>query len=143
MSTLLQAPIVTSFRKEVDRFLDRFSEGDLQPMLGRWVPPVDVSETDETLLVEMEVPGFEPADVHLTLKDQMLVVRGDRKPDAERGDKRFVHRECMRGTFVRTIALPMPVDAARAKALFRNGMLSVTLRKAEEVRGTTIAIQTE
>ena len=141
MSTLLQAPIVSSFRKEVDRFIDRFSEGDLQPMLGRWVPAVDLSETDEALLVEMEVPGFEPADVHVTLKDTMLTVRGDRKLEPER-EKRFVHRECMRGTFVRTIALPMPVDSARAKALFRNGVLTITLRKTEEVRGTTITVQT-
>lgn len=142
MTTLLQSPIATSFRKEVDRFLDRFSEGDLQPVLGRWVPPTDVSETDEALVVEMEVPGFDPVDVRVTLKDQVLTVRGDKKQDAERTDKRFVHRECMRGTFVRTITLPTAVDAARTKALFRNGMLTVTMGKAEEARGTTIAVQT-
>lgn len=143
MTTLMQAPIVTSFRKEVDRFLDRFSEGDLQSIVGRWVPPVDVSETDDALLVELAIPGFDPADVRVTLKDQVLTVRGDKKPDPEHTDRRVVHRECVHGTFVRTIALPMAVDAARAKAMFHNGMLAITLKKAEEARGTTIAVQTE
>lgn len=142
MATLLQAPIVTSLRKEVDRFLDRFAEGDLQPVLGRWVPPADLSETDDSLVVEMEIPGFEPTDVHVTLKDQMLTVRGDKKQETERGGKRIVHRECLRTTFMRAIALPTAVDAARATALFRNGMLTITLKKTEEVRGTTIAVQT-
>lgn len=141
MATLLQAPIVTSFRKEVDRFLDRFSEGDLQPMLGRWVPPADLSETDDALVVELEIPGFDPTDVHVTLKDQMLTVRGDKKLETEHSGTRIVHRECLRGTFMRSVALPMSVDPARATALFRNGMLTITLKKAEEARGTTIPVQ--
>jgi HSP20 family protein len=142
MTTLLQAPIAASFRREVDRFLDRFAEGDLQPFVGRWVPPVDVSETDDALLVELEIPGFAPAEVHVFLKDQVMTIRGEKKLDPERSERRYMHRECMSAKFVRTITLPMPVDAARAEAMFRNGMLAITLKKAEEVRGVRIAVQT-
>jgi len=142
MATLMQAPIVTSFRKEVDRLLDRFSEGDLQSVLGRWVPPADLSETDDALIVEMAVPGFNPADVHVTLKDQILTVRGEVKRETERTEKRVVHRECMHSTFVRSITLPTAVDPARTNAVFENGMLTVTMNKAEGARGTTIPVET-
>ena len=141
MTTFMQTPIVTSFRKEVDRLLDRFAEGDLQPVLGRWVPPADLSETEDTLIVEMEIPGFNPADVNVTLKDQLLTVRGEVKRETERSEKRVVHRECMHSTFVRAITLPTAVDTARTKAVFQHGMLTVTLGKAEGARGTTIPVQ--
>lgn len=142
MATLMQSPIITSFRKEVDRLLDRFSEGDLQPVVGRWVPPIDLSETEDSLIVEMEIPGFKPTDVNVTLKDQLLTVRGEAHRETERTEKRVVHHECMHSTFVRTITLPTGVDVARTKAVFQHGMLTITLGKAEGAKGTTIPVQT-
>jgi HSP20 family protein len=142
MTTLMQAPMAASFRKEVDRFLDRFAEGDLQPFVGRWVPPVDVSETDDALLVELQIPGFEPTEVNVNLKDQLMTIRGEKNLDAKLPEKRYMHREFATGKFVRTITLPMPVDATRAEAIFRNGLLAITLKKAEEVRGVPIVVKT-
>jgi HSP20 family protein len=135
----MQAPIVNTLRKEMDRFLDRFSEGDLQPVLGRWVPPVDVFETDESLMVELEIPGFDPTDVHVTLKDQVLTVRGELKKEDPK-DWRIVRHECAHASFVRMIPLPAPADAARGTAVFHNGLLTITVNKADEARGTSIPV---
>ena len=142
MSTLMQAPIVQNFRKEVDRLLDRFSEGDLQPMLGRWTPPANIHETDDKVIVELEVPGYEPSSIHVSVKDHVLTVRSDKKSEPTPSERRVVQRECVRGPFVRNLVLPSAVDHVRAKAHFHNGLLTITLEKSEDVRARTIAIST-
>jgi HSP20 family protein len=135
---------MTSLRKEMDRLFDRFWDGDLEfTEVGEWRPVMDVSETKETLNVKVEVPGIEPKNVHVLLENGMLTIKGEKKQEVEEKDERFYRMERCSGTFMRALRLPVPVDATKVKAVFTNGVLTITLPKVAEAKGTTIPIRIE
>lgn len=140
MSTLIQAPMVSNLRKEVDRIIDRFAEGDLPPMLGRWMVPVDVYETDDAIRIEAAVPGFTPERIHVTLQDRVLTLRAERRPEPNANESRIVQREIPRGAFVRQVVLPVLTDIDHTRAAYRDGILTITSPKTEDARARSIAI---
>jgi HSP20 family protein len=131
-------PFVT-LRREMDRLFDDAFRGFGfgSPAFGStqgmaWAPSVDVRETDNGLEVHAELPGVDEKDIELTVTDGILTIRGEKKVD--RDDKgegwRLVERS--RGTFVRSIALPMDVDQEKARAEFKNGVLRIALPASPE-----------
>jgi HSP20 family protein len=126
----------------MDRLFDRIWNGDIEtPMLMDWAPAVDVSETADAVTIKMEIPGLDPKDVQVMLKDQVLTIRGEKKRETEKKDERFYRKERMYGSFVRTIPLPTFVDEHKVNATFHNGLLTVSLIKAAEEKGTPIPIK--
>ena len=97
--------------------------------------------TKDALLVEAALPGVKPEDVDITIENGTLAIRAE--TDAERsdtdGDSRWLVREISRGTFVRTVSLPNGLEADRAQATFENGVLSLRIPKAEQVKPKQIA----
>jgi HSP20 family protein len=134
---------LSTVRKEMDRLLDQFWEGDLPqlPAFGAWAPALDVSETKDAVTVRAEIPGMEARDVELTLQDQILTLRGEKKQETEEKDEHFYRSERTYGAFARAIRLPAPVDASKVAATFKNGLLTVTLPKAPAAKGSTIPIK--
>ena len=132
---------MTTFRKEMDRLLDRLWDGDEMPNTGAWSPKVEVSESKDAFTLKAEVPGIEPKDIQLTLENGVLTLRGEKRQEAEQKDERWYRTERSYGSFVRALRLPAPVDGTKVNAAFKNGVITVVLPKAAEARGQTIPIQ--
>lgn len=144
MSLLMPAPMpsLTSLRKEMDRLFERAFDGDHElPSFVGWMPPLDLSETDELITLKMEIPGIDPKDVQVHLKGQLLIIRGEKRRETERKDERFYRVERSYGSFARTIQLPSMVREEKVNATFKNGLLTITLSKVPEAIGTSIPIK--
>lgn len=146
MRALLPPNGITSLRREMDRLFDRIWEGGVPEAttpLGEWTPALDVFEHDDTIVVKAEIPGIEPKDVQVTLNNQLLTIAGDKKYEKELKDEKFYRMERASGSFARTVNLPTPVDGSKVSALFKNGILTVTLPKTAAAKGSMIPIKFE
>lgn len=105
-----------------------------------FVPPCDIVEEKDRLLVRMDLPGLCKEDVNVTLQDGVLTVKGERKIEDAK-DASYYLRERAAGEFNRSVELPVAVNAAKIEAHFRNGVLEITLPKAEEAKPKQIEIK--
>jgi HSP20 family protein len=125
-----------SLHREMNRLFEDFGRGfGLGPLFGPegFEPRIDVRETDDEVLVTAEIPGLEEKDFELSLSAEALTIRGEKRHQHE--EKGSVHRfERSYGAFERTLPLPCEVEADKASATYRNGVLSVTLPKAPSAR---------
>jgi HSP20 family protein len=101
--------------------------------------PLDAYTTDEELIIVASIPGLNPEDVEITLEDDQLTITGELKPPLE--NVKYLLNERTYGPFRRTLTLNIPVDEDKAKAEFKNGVLTLTLPKAAEARPHVIKIQ--
>jgi HSP20 family protein len=136
-----EANALSSLRREFNDLFDRFWSGALEPMqFGRWTPAVDISETDEQIVVEAEVPGMEPEQIDVALEGNVLTLKGEKK-DVRTDEGQNYHRvERQYGAFVRSIQLPTAVEIDKVSASFKNGVLQVTLPKSEDAKPKRVAI---
>jgi HSP20 family protein len=103
--------------------------------------PVDLSETDGQVVVKAALPGIQPEDVDISVSDSVLTIKGEAKSEEKSEGENYHRREIRYGAFSRAITLPTEVDDARAEAEFRDGVLTVTLPKAEEARPKQIKVK--
>jgi len=106
-----------------------------------WVPAVDIFEDKDGVKIVAEIPGVAPEDVKLSLENNMLTIRGEKRQVAEEKSERVHRYERTYGTFERTFALPGTVDVDHIAADYDNGVLTVTLPKAERARPREIQVQ--
>ena len=109
-----------------------------------WLPPVDVEETDDAVVVRASVPGFRPDEIQITTADGDLIIQGAHEDEATTEpaeDSRYHVRERRAGRFHRRVPLPVRTTTAGAGARYENGVLTVRVPKAEEARAATIAIE--
>jgi len=107
-----------------------------------WVPAMDMYETDEAIVVKMALPGVDPNKVDIRITGDTLTIRGRMEEDVVEENATYYVRERRVGTFSRSVRLPVPVVADEAEATYENGVLTLRLPKAEEVRPKTITIKT-
>ena len=146
MRTLLPPNGITGLRREMDRLFDRIWEGGLPEVttpLGEWTPALDLFEHEDNIVLKAEIPGIDPKDVQVTLNNQMLTISGEKKYEKELKDEKFYRMERASGSFARTVNLPTPVDGSKVSALFKNGILTVTLPKTAAAKGSMIPIKFE
>jgi HSP20 family protein len=106
-----------------------------------WMPPVDIYETDaREVVLKADVPGLRRDDIDLTVENSTLTIRGERRRDEGINNDRWHRVERAYGTFSRSFTLPATVDAARVKADYREGVLTVTLPLREEARPRQITV---
>jgi len=109
---------------------------------GVWSPAVDVREHNGDLIVTADLPGVNKADVQVSATEEAITLEGRTLQDAEVEQEGYYHRERHSGRFMRRIALPMAVDAGKARATFENGMMTVVLPKLSEApKSAKIAIR--
>jgi Molecular chaperone (small heat shock protein) len=126
-------PGIRHFQDAVNRFL---SEPGARP----WTPPVDILETENELLLKMDVPEISLKDVEIKLENQTLTIKGDRR--FEQAEGKGYHRiERSYGTFARSFSLPGTVDTEQVRADYRNGVLTVILPKKEVAKPRTIRVE--
>lgn len=142
MKALAPAVNLSGLKNEMDRLFEKLWDGDYAPVtLGEWTPALDLSEGNESITVAVDVPGFEPKDIHVTFREGMLTIRGEKKLEVERKDEKFYRTERTQGAFTRIVRLPLAVDATKIQANFRNGVLTITLPKVAEMKGTDIPVK--
>ena len=135
---------VYDLRRDVNRLFDSFwgngSESET-PRLAAWRPTVDIAETQEDFVVTADLPGINRDDIEVTVVDGRLHIRGERRQE-KAADGSNVHRvERLYGTFSRTFDLPKAVNADAISATYNDGVLTVSVPKAEEAKPKQIEIK--
>ena len=141
--TIHQRPDLSNIQNQLTRLFEPFArfaqQGDEDLVSGNWVPPVDVAETQEKILVRAEVPGLKQEDIQIEFENGLLTLRGERKHLKEEGVT--WHRiERTYGNFSRSFTLPRTVDAERITASYRDGILEIDVPKKEEAKPKNIRI---
>ncbi len=116
------------FHNEIDEMFPRFFDGasDEAPQpAASWLPAAEGRIEDGTYVIQLALPGMDPKDVAVSLMDNVLTVKGERKADHDTTGKDYFVREVAYGTFQRSFPLPEGVDAAQVDAKYANGMLEV------------------
>ena len=107
---------------------------------GTWTPPVDIYEVDGALVIKAELPDMRREDIDVSVENNTLTMRGERKLDNEIKQENFHRIERAYGSFVRSFSLPHTVDAAKIGAEYKNGVLTVKLPVREDAKPRTISI---
>jgi HSP20 family protein len=130
--------------QRLNRILDEafggFAFQDQGTITSTWFAPTDVSEDENSLQISMELPGVEPDDVRLSLENNILTIRGEKRQRSEEDTERIHRFERTYGAFERTFALPNIVDPDKIEARYENGVLLVRIPKAERARPREIRV---
>ena len=135
---------MVTLRDAMDRlFDDAFTRpwGLTDSGRGIGMPAVDMYQTDNDIVVKTAVPGMNPEDVQISVTGDSLTLKGELKQDNDDRQKAYHIREQRWGSFERTLTLPTEVKADKAQAEFENGVLTITLPKAEEVKPKAITVK--
>lgn len=127
----------TGFDRDFERLLDGFFTPLVYSQRRGTYPPLNLSEDEHNVYATLEAPGLDAGDIEITLTDSTLSIKGERKA----GEGKFYHRERPHGLFQRVISITVPVKRDQVKANFADGVLEVTLPKAEEFKPRKIAIE--
>jgi len=130
-----------SFYNEMHNLMDRFFGGfDIEPfsgselVTGEFMPRIDVKENDKEIKVTAELPGMDENDIDVTLSDDSLTIKGEKKEETEDKSKGYYRTECRYGSFHRVIPLSAEVDEDEVKADFKKGVLKIRLPKTAEAQ---------
>jgi HSP20 family protein len=135
-----------SLQREVDRLFDEFARGFgtlAVPGNGSLMPSMDISETDKEYVITAELPGLERKDVEVSLEENVLTIRGEKKTESTPDDKnKNVHvSERSYGVFYRALELPGNVDPASVQATMSKGVLKITIPKPPESEPKKIEVK--
>ena len=131
-----------TLREAMDRLFDDAFTRPISLRDGGWsTPAVDMFQTDDEVVVKVALPGFKADEVQINVTGDVLTLRGELKHEEEKKERAWHFREHRWDSFERSIALPTEVTADRASADFENGILTITLPKAEEVKPKTISVK--
>jgi HSP20 family protein len=128
----------SSLRQLVDEFVEGFETR--LPRFVTWTPVAELVETDDELMLTVELPGMSREEIELEIAENLLTIRGEKKQEYEEAKPRYHVWERAYGKFVRSFTLPRPVDAAKVKAEFEKGVLTVHLPKTVEAKALKIEI---
>jgi HSP20 family protein len=120
--------------------LPRLFNGE-EVLSGSWSPRVDISETENSIVLEADLPGLKPEDFRLSIENFKLTLSGERKFEEEKKGENWHRVERSYGSFARTFSLPNTVSVEEVKADFKDGVLRVTLPKREEVKARQIEVK--
>lgn len=133
-------------RKEMDRIFQEFFGRSYFPAERfeiEWAPAVDVSETEDAIIVKADLPGVKPEDIEINIVDNVLTIRGEKKREAEEKKENFYRVERFYGSFMRAIQLPTEVEVDKVKAQYKDGVLKITLPKKPEEKKKVIKVEVE
>jgi HSP20 family protein len=131
---------VDTLQGEVNRLFDTFFGSSNDARARRWVPAMDLVESDDQLILRADLPGLDKDDVSIEIKDGVLTVSGERRTERERKSEGFYRVERAFGSFSRSLSLPEGIDAEKVSADFDKGVLEVRIPKPEERKPHRVAI---
>ncbi len=131
---------IASIRHAMDRMME---DNFLRPTTA-WVAPevptIDMYQTDDSLVLKATLPGVKPEDVDISVTGDALTLKAESKAEEDVKRENYIRRERRYGTFSRTIALPLPIQVDKAQAIYENGVLTLTLPKAETIKPKSIKV---
>jgi HSP20 family protein len=133
-----------SLREAMDRLFEESvvrPQGGLLAPIGEGTLAVDVYETEDAVVVKSAIPGVKAGDIDISITGDTLTIKGETKSEEEVKEENYVRREMRYGSFLRTVAVPTSVVADKTEAEFENGVLTLTMPKAEEVKPKAIKIK--
>jgi HSP20 family protein len=138
--------VAGAFERQINRLFRDFlgEEYPIQPGYNGDGFPValDINETPETLVVTAEIPGIEPKEVQITVKNNVLTLQGERREEKETKGKHWHRIERRTGSFSRTVQLPVEVEPEKVEATSKNGVLTITLPKSKTAQARQIPVKT-
>ena len=146
MAIIRWSPVrdMMSVQDEMNRLLgDVFGRRYAEESTLPWQPPVDIEETREDYVVKAELPGLRQEDIKILVEDNRLVIRGEKHREAEVAGTNYHRVERVYGQFERSFTLTHAVRADRIEAVYRDGILTVRIPKAEEAKAREIQIKIE
>ena len=130
-----------NLRRTVDRLFDNASQDHDWAQSTPWGLAVDVVENKDDFIVKASVPGINPDDLDISYVDDTLTIKGEIKSENEVKEDQYHLRERRYGTFSRSITLPTKIKGDAIEASYQNGVITLRLPKAEEVKPKRIAIK--
>jgi HSP20 family protein len=142
--TIFPRPITNDFAR-MSREMDRLFESlaptrSAERSKGLGVPPVNLSQDDANLYAELELPGVAPENVEILAQGDTLTIKGSRQIAQDERTKQVIRSERVSGSFERTMTLPVEIDADKVNATLKDGVLTITLPKAQAVLPRKIAV---
>jgi len=135
-----RTPLFTTLHDDMNRMLESF--WDTKSFGTGWNPDVDIAETDKEIIVKAEIPGVDPKEMDISIGDDKLTIKGEKKEEKEDKGKSYHRVERSYGSFTRTIALPAHVKTDEIVAKNHQGVLEITLPKMEEAKTKKITVKT-
>jgi HSP20 family protein len=131
------------FQKEIDQILNSCLHGGVaaDAPSSAWLPKVDIVEQEQEFRVTLELPGVKKEDVKITVADDVLTVKGEKKEEEATQGKQYQRSERRYGSFQRSFVLPALVKSDRIEASYDSGVLSITLPKMEEAKPKEIEVK--
>lgn len=129
-----------ALQQRFNRALGGGRDRDEEMSLGAWIPPVDIEEDKEKLVLTAELPGFKEDEIEIQMEGGVLTLRGERKFEEKKDGKNYHRVERSYGQFVRSFTLPNNVDRENVQARFSDGLLHIELPKLEEAKPRQIRI---
>jgi HSP20 family protein len=134
---------LNTIQSEMNRLFNTFFEappGDSGTMQRRWIPAMDLVETDDDLVLRADLPGLSEKDVNIEVEDSVLTISGERKAEHEERKEGYYRVERASGSFSRSLTLPEGVDPERVRASFDRGVLEVRIPKPEQRKPRKVTI---
>lgn len=131
------------FQDEMNRMFDEFPgcvPARLEEEEGVWSPSVDISEDNNSITINAEIPGMSKDDIKVNIQDNTITLKGEKRQEKEEGNANCHRVERSYGAFMRSFTLPTPVQSDKVKASYKNGILKIVLPKTEEVKPKEIPI---
>ena len=127
---------LAELRSRFDRLFDDWLDGHERA----WTPAIDVVRENDHLVLRADFPGIKPEEVSIEVEDDILTVSGEHRESKEEKDKHYVRRERRYGSFSRSMALPVGVDAKKIKAKTHDGVVEVTIPLPKEAKKEPVRI---
>lgn len=131
---------LTNLQDEMNRLFESSFGDRASNLFGGWAPPIDVHQDNDNLTVVVELPGMKKEEIEISLHEGSLTISGERKNETQQKEGDQFRSERFFGRFQRTVHLPSAVDAAKVGAAYKDGVLTVTLPKAEEAKPKQIPV---
>lgn len=134
---------ISQLQREMNRLFDRMvttSDGETEIVGASFIPSAEIHETPEQIQLRIEVPGIEAKDLDVKVTAEAVAITGERKSEINQEDKGMKRSEFRYGKFQRVIPLPTRIQNEKVQAEFKNGVLCLTMPKAEEEKNKVVTI---
>ena len=136
---------MSALQERMNRLLEDFRArtplGEEEITQGAWIPAVDIYETQESIVLKAELPGISRDDINVEVKDGMLTLKGEKRLEREVQEENYHRVERSYGAFQRAFTLPNTIQQEKVKAKFKDGILEITLAKAEGAKPKQIKVE--
>jgi len=137
----LLADLSTNFDRLLSSFNNFPEMGTPELSKTNWIPKIDIKEHDNYYIVYADVPGIDPSAIDVSVDNGVLTIKGKKESEKKEEKENYLHVERSSGSFMRQMTLPESVDSSKVKAKSKNGVLEITLPKAEKSTTRKIAIE--